>query len=374
MKFKCTQENLAKALGVVSKAVSAKVSLPILGNILFTAKDGFLTLAASNLETSISVTLSASIEKEGMCAVPAKLFADFVFSLAQGAVAVSMERNVLKVESGASLAKFTCMAAEDFPALPSIKPSWIKIELAASTFGAGITNAVFCAASGDSRPTLTGVLLKKAGKDFTVVATDGFRLSETVLSLADDRGKDFSLLVPAKVAGEVARMFASSADPLKLTFGESENLAFFECGSTLVSARVLDGEFPDYKRIIPVSHVLVAHTNYTDLVSAVKVANVFAKESKEGSSLVQVALDPAGECTVSSFAQQTGEGSTKFSLSVDAKDKLTLSFNSRYLLDLFNNVKFDEVDIASSGEASPCVFKPVDLPNFLHLIMPVKLN
>jgi DNA polymerase-3 subunit beta len=209
-----------------------------------------------------------------------------------------------------------------------------------------------------------------------VVATDGFRLSEKVLALDDtSAGKeDFSLLVPAKTLGEIARMFASSEDVVKLTFSDSENLAVFACGSSVVSIRILDGEFPDYKRIIPASHTLTAHAKTAELLQAIKIANVFAKDSKEGNNLLRLILDPSGDCLVYSTTAQSGEGSVNLTMEVDGLESQTLNFNSKYLLDFFNSVKCEEIDVYTGGESSPCLFKSPDIDNFLHLVMPVKLN
>lgn len=373
MKVKCTQENLAKALSLVNKAVSVKSSLPILSNILFSAKDGVLSLSSSNLETSIHTTLHASVGEEGSVAVPAKLFNEFITSLPAGNLEIAKQGNAIKVTGTGSSAKFNCMSAEDFPATPSAKDG-LSVSFNAKEFSNAVLSCAFCAALGDSRPALTGVLLKKTDDDFTVVATDGFRLSEHVIKPSEGSEGEFSLLVPAKTLAEVARMYMSSDEELKVTYSDSDNLAVFESGQVRVAIRILDGEFPDYKRIVPANHVLEARSNTADLVQAIKIAGVFAKDAKEGNNLLKLTLDPSGECSVFSTAAQSGEGSATFNMDVTAEDKLTLAFNSKYLLDFFNNVKTEEIIIYSNGESSPCLFKSPNMDNFLHLIMPVKLN
>ncbi|MFH1295616.1 MAG: DNA polymerase III subunit beta, partial [bacterium] len=299
MKLKCTQENLAKALSIVGKAVSVKASLPILGNVLFTAKDGACSLAASNLETSILMQLPAAIETEGSLAVPAKLVTEFVNTLPAGNLDFFSEGSAVKIVAAGSSAKFTCMPAEDFPAIPAAKEG-VGISLDPKDFGFAVLACAFCAAVGDSRPALTGILLKKTGANFIVVATDGFRLSEKIISLDGKvaEGADLALLVPAKTLAEVARLFASAEEELKLVYSESENLAVFVCEGVTVSIRILDGEFPNYKGIIPVNPVLSARVNTADLLQALKIANVFAKDAKEGNNLLRLTLDPAGDCLV----------------------------------------------------------------------------
>jgi len=375
MKIKCTQENLSRGLSVVNKAVSAKVSLPILGNILFNAKDGVLTLASSNLETSISTSFNAVVEEDGAICVPARMFTEFVANLPAESLELFTEKNTIKLVCGESTAKFACMLAADFPAMPAVKKG-VKVNLNNKEFGLAVLYSSFCAAVGDSRPALTGILLKKESENLAVVATDGYRLTEKNILLSGDSadGADFSLLVPAKTLGEAIRIFSSLGEDIGLTYSESENLAVFDCGQTLVAIRILDGEFPDYKRIIPTTFTLTAHAKTADLWQAIKTVSVFAKDAKEGNSMLKVLLDPIGDCTVSSSSQQSGEGSAKLKMEIESPQTISLAFNSKYLLDFFNNVKPEDLDIYSAGEGFPCVFKSPQIANFLHLVMPVKLN
>ncbi|HAZ29672.1 TPA: DNA polymerase III subunit beta [candidate division WWE3 bacterium] len=375
MKLKCTQENLSKGLAVASKAVSVKSTLPVLGNFLLTAKTGVFKISASNLETSISVVVNASVEQDGEFSVPARILSDFVSGLPLGVVEMVHEKNSMKVSNGGSSAEFNCMSAEDFPPIP-IPKSGNKLFLNPREFNQAVLSTFFCASVGDSRPALTGVLLKKEGADFVVAATDGFRLSEFKPSLDELNADvaDFSLLIPAKMLAEVSRMFSAREEAITLTFSDSENLAVFECAQTTVSLRLLDGEFPDYKRIIPTAHILTAHSKTEELVSAVKLTNVFAKESKEGNNLLKIEFKTKGECLVSSSSEQSGQSLTKIAMAIEGDNDVALSFNSKYLLDFFNNVKSEELAIFTNGEQSPCVFKPIEMANFLHLVMPVKLN
>ena len=375
MHIKCTQENLARGLAVVNRAVSAKVSLPILGNILLSAHGGVVTLVASNLETSISTSLNAVVEEDGAIAVPARVFTDFIASLPAEGLEVSTEKNALKVLCGESNAKFACMSAEDFPAMPVAGQS-VKVTIHTKDLGAAIGCSAFCAAVGDSRPALTGILLNKAAGSLVVVATDGYRLTEKTIPLAEgsETAPDFRLLVPAKTMGEAVRVFATLAEDTELMYSQTDSLAVFACGQTLVAIRILDGEFPDYKRIIPTSFTLTAHAKTADVWQAIKTVSVFAKDAKEGNSMLRLLLDPAGDCVVSSASQQSGEGSARVKMEIDSPESVSLAFNSKYLLDFFANVKPEDLDIYSAGEAFPCVFKSPQLSDFLHLVMPVKLT
>lgn len=364
-----------KSLSIVNKAVSVKASLPILGNILFSAKDGVFSLSSSNLETSISVTLHASIEEDGSLAVPAKLFNEFIASMPSTNLDLVTDGSSIKVVGGGSSAKFSCMSADDFPSPPSAS-SGLGLSFSAKDFNYAVQSCAFCAAVSDSRPALTGILLKKHGEEFIVVATDGFRLSEKITTFSADSPdtEDFNLLLPAKTLSEVSRMFVSSEEYVKLLYSESENLAVFECGPIKAAIRVLDGEFPDYRRIIPSTHNLTARVKTDEFFQAIKITNVFARDAKEGNNLLRLSLAASGDCTIYSATAQRGEGATNIKMEVDAEEKQILAFNSKYLLDFLNNVKCEQLEIYTNGESSPCLFRSPNIENFLHLIMPVKLN
>lgn len=374
MHLRCTQENLAKGLSIASKAVSTKATLPILGNFLFSAKDGVLKISSSNLEVSISVSVNASVEREGEFAVPAKVFADYVGSLPVGTVELEFTKNLMKVGSGSCKAEFNCSSSEDFPATPLPKDGK-SFEIGTKEFSQAISNTSFCAAVGDSRPVLTGVFLKNTKEGLKVVATDGFRLSEyeikhTEGSITDD----FSLLIPARSLSELSRLLPSLEDVVKVMFSTSENLVVFECGQVIVSLRLLDGDFPDYQKIVPTQFTLKAKVNSEELVYAVKLTNVFAKESKDGNNLLKMEFTDSNECLISSYSEQSGNSLSRIKMEIESEKAMVLSFNSKYLLDFFNNVKVSDLLIATNGEQSPCLFRPIGSENFLHLIMPVKLN
>lgn len=376
MNIKCSQENLLKALSVANKAVPTKSPLPILSNVLFKVEDGLLYLYASNLETSIKTLVKASVEGEGEFAVPSRLFTDFLSNLEPCLLDITLEETTLAVKSTQAKASFTCFPSEDFPLPPNTKE--IASDLASKVLSKDLSLAsqlcVFCASTDDAKPALTGVLLKKAQENLYVVATDGFRLSEKIIK-TDKDSKDFSVLVPARIFGEVARMFAYLGDYVQIYYDEKDNLALFVCEDTNVFVRVLEGEFPDYQKVIPASHILTVLAESSLFLQNLKLANVFAKDSREGNNLVRLTFDnKSNECIFYSSSSQNGEGLFRFPVNMKGEGPVNINFNSKYLLDFFNNTKTQELNIYISGETAPCMFKSPDIEDFLHLIMPIRLN
>jgi len=369
MKFTCLQENLVKGLSVVCKAVPAKSSLPILSNVLILAEDGRLKLSATNLETAITTYVGASIEEEGAITVPAKSLLEFISHLSPTTIEAELKSEVLHLQAEKTRSKFNGVSADDYPELP-VMPSGAKfLELDPKLFGLSISAAGFAASLDAGRPVLGGIMLSFESGILTIVSTDGFRLSEKVLNIMS-KVPSFTVVVPAKTLMEVARIFNSSEEPIKFVVNASDNLTLFEAEDVLVSTRIIDGEFPDYRKIVPQEKVTAAEFSAESLLEAVRLTNVFAKEAN---SVITMVFDPEGLIRISSSAAETGENKTDIEASIEG-DPLEVAFNSKYLLDLLNNVGVERFIFESKGNLAPGVFKPVGDKEYFHIIMPIRMQ
>lgn len=369
MKFTCLQENLAKGLSTISKAVPTKSTLPILSNVLISASKGRLKLSATNLDTSITTFVGASIEEEGSIAVPAKLVRDFVSTLSPSTVVVHMAEHILHITSDKAQTKFNGTPPDDYPDVPELAKDMSFVEVDPTLFAHSIGSVAFAAASDDSQPIFSGVLLQFVDGTLILAASDGFRLSEKNLPFQGSM-EDFSVVVPAKVLLEVGRIFASSAEPIKIALDQSENLVLFESEDTSVVARILEGQFPDYKKIIPTDAVLKTTIVASEFLEAVKLANIFAKDA---TSAITVAFDPSGFISLSSTSHEMGEHTSKFEANVEGEG-LSVTFNSKYLLDFLNNTKLESLILETKASAAPCLLKSPDHADFLHIIMPMQVQ
>ncbi|KKU48259.1 MAG: polymerase III subunit beta protein [candidate division WWE3 bacterium GW2011_GWA2_46_9] len=368
MKFTCLSENLNKGLSTVSKAVPIKSALPVLTNVLLSTHDGRLQLSATNLDMAITTYVGASVVQDGSITIPARILGEFVSHLSPVTLVCHLKGGVLHVDSERAKSKFNGTAATDFPELPAMPQEGAVIELAPKDFAAAVNSVVFSASIDENRPVLTGVFLSLIGDVLTFAGSDGYRLSERVLSVGST-SSDFSVVVPAKTLSEIARVLGASEDPIKMAISPQDNLVLFEGGNVLISSRIIDGNFPDHKKIIPAEHTLSAEFASSDLLEAVKLANVFAK--KDAGSVVKLTFDPKGKVSVASAREEVGENNTEFLATVKG-DALELSFNSKYLLDLLNNVKAEKLRFETNGGLSACVLKPAGQQEYLHIIMPMR--
>ena len=372
MKFTCLQENLLKGLNIVSKAVPLKGPLPILTNILVTAKDGRIKLSATNLETTISIYVGGSVDIEGIVTVPAKVFRDFVSNLSTEKVSLELDKDILKVDGGKSKAKINGMVADDYPPLPEFVEDVSVLKFNASELASAVGMVAFAASLDETKPLYSGILFdySSVNKSLTMTSTNGFRLSEKVLPIDSDY-ESFSAVLPAKTVMEVSRIFSGAEEPLIFVLNNSENMALFQSNNTLVATRLIAGDYPDYKRIIPTSKVVTVELESAHLLEAAKLAGIFARNEED--SILIVINPETNQLSLKSVSQEMGNHQSDIEAVVDG-EYLEIAFKPKYLLDLLNNVKADRLLIESSGVVNPFVVKPLGDSSFLHLMMPLRIN
>lgn len=369
MKFTCLQENLLKTLNIVSKAVPVKSSLPILSNVLIIAKDNKVTLSTTNLDTAIVASFGASVDVEGTITVPAKLLKDFISTTSPGNLVVELASNMLHVASSKSKTKFNSVDASDYPTLPDFSKSSILLKLDAHTFAQAVASVAFSAAVDESRPIYSGINLNYSDGKLTIAATNGFRLSEKTISL-EGNGEPFSLVIPAKTLLELTRIFSNSTEPLGFYLNKDDNLAIFDSEDVLVATRIFEGNFPDYKRIIPNEHVLTAEFDSDSLLEAVRAANIFTSEDNNA---VKLEFDNNGYIKLRSSAQETGEHSADIEAIVDG-ESMEIAFNPKYLMEVLSNVKTTKFVFQTQGVTSAGVLRPVSDDTYIHIIMPLRVQ
>jgi DNA polymerase-3 subunit beta len=369
LKFTCLQENLSKGLGTVNKAISIRAPLPILSNVLITSEDGRLKLSAFNMETGISTYVGASVEADGAITVPAKLLSEFVSHLSPGTITGNLKDEVLHLVTERTKSKFNGMAASGYPELPQMSDELQVLELDPKEFAATIRAVGFSAAIDDSRPILGGILLNYDKGVLTAVSADGFRLSEKVLNISA-KGKSFSVVIPAKTLIEVARLLGNAEGTIKFALDANDNLALFEGAGVLISTRIIDGDFPDYKKLIPEETSLTAEFSAEDLLEAVKLTNVFAKEMNSAISLM---FDPKGVIKLTSTSKESGGNDSEIEATVSGEE-LEMSFNAKFLLDFLNNVESERISLSTNGSMNPGIIKGTDQEDYLHIIMPLRIG
>jgi DNA polymerase-3 subunit beta len=377
VKLVCAQRALAEGLAVVERAVPSKSPLPVLSNILLQTDDGRLKLVANNLEMAISAWVGAEIADEGSVTLPARLLSDFVSTLVGGDVQMSLKpgTKTMQLKCGRYEANINGIDAEDFPQVPSVGDG-PRSQIPARTLRSAINQVAFAAATDETRPVLSGVLMTLDGSELTMAAADGFRLAVRTVEVGDPLSEKLTLLVPARTLIELARIIADSDDPVEIAATPSRNQVMFQYPGLLVVSRLIEGQFPDYQRIIPQSYQTRVVLPVADFLQATKTAAVF---SRDNSNIVRLAVAPSGEelapgrVDVLASSAEMGDNAGQLDGSVEGEET-QIAFNVRYLRDALEAVSSGEVALEITGPTSPGLLKPVAGAGHLHVIMPMHVS
>lgn len=362
MKISLTQDNLAKALNIVSRVASSRTTLPILSNIFIRAELNEVSFSATNMELSIIEKTNAKVEQEGVAVVPARLITEFVSNLPKSNVDIELDGEKIKISAGGYKSTINTISADDFPALP--EPNMNKqINLPAGLLKQSINNTVLVASNDSTRPVLTGVYFHTNDKKLYLAATDGYRLAEKEVTNSDD---SISSIIPASTLSEVVRVLSDDKEIVKIGFSDEQVSFIIE--DTTITSRTIDGNFIDYRQLIPSNSEIQLLINRSELIRAVKVSELFARESA-GSITLQADANK-GALSIHTITSQIGENSSVVEASGVGEGSITL--NSKFLLDALNQINSDNIKLQFSGKLAPVLLTADDGDDYKHIIMPVK--
>jgi len=369
MRLQVLQENLSNALTTTSRFSSNRAQLPVLANILLTSKKNKLLISATNLENSISISIGAKVQKEGEITVPARVITDLVSNLQTGQIELSSEKERLKVSSQNFNSEISGMNSSDFPAIPQTIGKG-SFSLPRGDFIDSLSKVLFSVSTDETRPVLTGVLFIFRKEGITLVSTDGFRLSQREIKVKTS-GKLEKMILPKNVLGELVRL-SSDEEEIRFSYKESESQVIFSLNNSILASRVIEGEFPDFEKIIPDKSMYKIHLDKEELLRAVKLASVFARES---ANMIKVKIKK-DSLQVSAESSQSGSQEAKVDAKVEGiKDSkgFDIAFNYRFIEDFLQTVDSDEILLEFSSENAPGVFTEKKDSNYLHLVMPVRM-
>lgn len=376
MKVSCLQENLAKGLSIVSRAVASRSTLPVLGNVLLATDQGRLKIAATNLELAVTCWIGAKVDEEGSTTVPARVLSDFVNSLPPERIEMELNprTQTLHLKCARYDANIKGIDAQEFPIIPTIGDGK-RIALEPETLREMIEQVTFAAATDESRPVLTGVAAKFDKDKVTFAAADGFRLSVRNAALPTPVDQIFNVIVPAKALQEVARVSGDQEEPIELAVTENRSQVLFKLTNIEIVSQLIDGTFPDFTRIIPESHSTRTVVKTSELQNAVKASSVFARESM---NTIRLQITPAndlggGKITITATSAESGDNVGDVDATVDG-GSVEIAFNARYLADVLNVLRSAQVALETSSASSPGVFKIVGRDDFTHVIMPMHVK
>jgi len=365
MELTVTQENLTKALTAVGRVASSKTQLPILNNILLRTENNRLLIAATNLEIATTQYIGAKIIKPGAITIPARLISEFISNLPKESIELKVVNSNLNIKSGKYTSVINGIIADDFPELPTInEESSINYNINTEDFKQAISQTIISSSSDSTRPVLTGVYWHSFNKQLVLASTDGYRLSERILV---DTTSDVSAIIPTQTLQEVLRTISDDIDTIDILFDETQ--VRFRIGEAEIISRLIDGNFPDYRQLVPKKSETTVVINKQDFTRIVKIAGLFARES--GGSITLTADDEAKSISIHSIASQFGENTSEATADVKGSGQVTL--NSRYLTEALSVVDGEEIEFSFSGKLSPCLIKSTKKDsNYFHIIMPLK--
>ena len=379
MKVTCQQDQLQRALAQVSRAIASKTALPVLANILLSTEDGRLRIAATNLEIGITTWIPAkAIEEEGRITVDARLLSEFVNTLPQGDVTLTVEppKTVLTVQSGRDKAGINGIDAEDFPVIPSLdsESESFTANVDPQQLRDMIAHVEFAAATDDSRPVLAGVQVRINGTKLTLATCDGFRLAIRSGELTTPASEPLETIVPVRAMREMARLIGDTDEDVQLAITQSRNQLLARIGETEFLSRLIEGSFPDVMQIVPKEIATRVEIGREGFVNAVRRASFFARDNND---VVRIGVQPPddelmpGSIEVSATAAE--RGSTQNYLEADITGpKDQVAFNSRYLTDVLGVARHAQILLGLNGpNQAGLVRYPDSEDSYTYVIMPM---
>ncbi len=366
MKLTVLQENLKQALIKVNRAISNRPQLPILANVLMEAKDGKLFLTGTDLELGIRVEVGAKVEAEGKVTVPAKVLGEFVSSIPAGKIELSLEKESLKISSGRYKASFQTIGADEYPQFPVVDlKTGVQVKVVKDVLNNGLQKVVYAAAKDSMRPILTGVLFEFEKRNCRLVATDGFRLSVHKIKIEGVDENKIEIVIPLRGVSELGRM---EGEKINLRVLSETNQVVFWDEETVVVTQLLEGNYPNYKKIIPKEFKTRVKVEREDLLEGVQVSQVFARENSNvlrwvvGDNMVKLSAESPemGRNEVEIEAEVDGEGGE-------------IAFNGKFLLDFLQNAQSEKIEIGLGDSLSPGSFQEFGNDKFMYIVMPINL-
>jgi DNA polymerase-3 subunit beta len=366
MKVTCPKEELAEKLQIAGRGVSTRTSVQILAGIMLRAAGEQLSISATDMEISLRVSVGAQVEDDGAVVVPGRLLVDIVRLLPAGEVTIAhrAEEGVVEITCGSASYRLHTYAAEDFPRLPEIDAA-TAFSVEKEAFVDTIARVSRSASRDESRPVLTGVLVRFEDGKLVMAATDSYRLSVKETPLQQGPGREVEAIVPARALAELARI-AQTGEPGEIQVGVQENQIVFGIDDTWLTARRIDGQFPNYKQLLPETFEAEVTIPREEFLDVVRRTSVMAQRK----SPLRLRFEE-GELAVSAQTQDVGEARESLPISYSG-EVLEIGFNAEFLRDGLESVTDDSVRIKLISPLRPGLIHG-ESDDFLYLIMPIRL-
>ena len=373
MKLSCLQENLTRGLNTVGRAVATRSTLPITQNILLSAEQSRLKLAATNLEMAITCWVGAKVKQKGEITVPARLLTDFVNSLPNDLIEINLPASgkVVELKSGHFQAHIHGIDAADFPPIPQINDG-MTTTIEAASLREGITQVAFAAATEESRPVLTGINTEFDGDQLNLVAADGFRLAVYKTTLSSRVKDKTAVIIPARALSELGRLLGEQEEPVQITVNEKKSQVLFRLKDAEIVSQLIQGSFPNYSQVIPQSYTTRAVVDISEFLRVTKMSSIFARDA---SGIARLVITPGselapGKITVSAQAEEVGDNVGEVDALTDGEEA-KIAFNVKYLSDVLSVLPQAQIALELTTPSSPGTIRPIGVDNYVHVVMPM---
>lgn len=367
MKFRCERDVLADAVGSAGRAATNRTgTLPVLAGVRMEVTGDTLTVTGTDLELTIRLTVEVGGERDGAAVVPARLVGDIVKALPAGAVEISLDSSddsgEMSISAGRSQFSVRPLSLDDYPA--QTEPSGEAVTLSAETMSDALRQVVRAASTDDARAVLTGVLLASEDEGVRMVATDSYRLAVRDLPDSTVLGSGQKVLIPGRALNELQRVMGD-VEELTVRFGERE--ATFEAGTTRLSTRLIEGEFPNYRNLLPSSYPNLLTVSKASMMEAIRRVKILAQDS------TPVRLTLGGDTVqLTAITQDVGNAAEEIDASYDGAE-MTVAFNPDYLAAGIDAIDADDVTLATMDPMKPAVLRGAGQEDYLYLLMPVRV-
>jgi len=362
MKISCKRENLAKALSVVSRMVKSRATLPVLSNIYLASEGGQMKIVATDLEAAVTTWVGAKIDEEGAVTLPARTLVEYVSSNNDDTISLEGKNSDMLVKSQHYKATIKGIPAEEFPIISNVS-SDKSLKIGAAVLKEAIFSVAPSSALDDTRPVLAGVMFRAKGGILKIVATDSYRLAEFTIELKS--GNDFEAIVPSRCVAELGRILPQDDTEVEIAYAQGQ--VQFTFGDIRFMSRQIEGAFPDYEQIIPKGFVYEFTADKDDVLQAVKMANIFARES--GNNIKMKTGD--NQVEISAMSAQVGDQTGSLAV-VSKGGTLEAAFNARYIMDGIAAIESEDIFFGLAGALEAALLRPVGKEGFRYIVMPLR--
>ncbi|WIV12598.1 DNA polymerase III subunit beta [Proteiniborus sp. MB09-C3] len=364
MKFRIQQKDLSKCINVVQKGISSKSTLPILSGILLEAEEGKLKLTGTDLEIGIKSSIDCDIIEEGSIVITSRIFGDIVRKLPDLPIDIYVDgNNNIHIDCGNSKFNLIGLSATDYPQLPEIYES-SYFEIPKDLLKSMIRQTIFAAAQDETRPILTGALFETSDNNASLVAIDGYRLAVKNVSVNVD--ENIKVVIPAKTLNEVNKILEDDDAEVKISCTTGN--VIFNFGDTIITSRLLEGQFLNYNDIIRNEYKLKIKVKTRDLQECLERASLLAREGKNN----LVKLDISDDRLIITSNSEIGNVFEELPIVLEGND-IKIAFNSKYILEGIKAIDSEEIVMYMTSNINPCIIRPAEDSSYTYLVLPVRL-